>query len=337
MRPHRILTILGGVLLFASLDPVGPGHVVAQNLSKKEKDLRDADLEALRNDAAYKKTGIASPPRDANDLSMEVNALRTLYLFRGDPDQVEATQHPDGPRLWMIRSKSELCKQAIERAPAVVSDAYRKLLIDLRAALLLVDEARIEELDKKLAELQAKEDPDLDDQIQITEPARKITLVIVRSDFTAEQVAGYIQSYGKELPNPRSLLFATMRIEVGKVAETPKATPEEWKKIREFTMRECSWQLGGIGSAKTEDARAADVAKLLDDAYAFEDKDLKKSRVHQNLRNRARGLAISVGPTDLIKNVIEHDVAELLSNPRTSSAVTARQMYLAWKDAKDKK
>jgi hypothetical protein len=306
---------------------------VAQDGPKK----KNAYEEALRNDKAFKSTGILSPPQDANDLSMEVNSLRTMYLFRGtDPDLADGTQHPDGPRLTLIRTKAENCKQKSEREPAVVSDAYRKLLVDLRAALIAVDAARIEELDAKLQELQAKEEPDLDDQIEITDLSRKSTIALVKTEFTAEQAANYIASYGRELPNPRTLLIATMRIRLGKVADTPKSPPAEWKKIREFAIRECSWQLGGL-VARIEEARATEIGALLDDAYAFSDEDLKKFRNHQALRNRAKNIANQVGPTDLLKNVIEHDVAELLSNPRTPSAASARQLYLAWKSGMDKK
>ena len=332
-RHRRVYAKFGGLLLLGSLAGfgAGPDSVRAQPGAKNK-----AFENALREDPIFKSTGILVPPQDANDLSMEVNALRTLYLFRGnEADLVDGTQHPDGSRLNLIRAKAENCKQKLEREPAVVSDAYRELLVDLRAALIAVDAGRIEDLDAKLQDLQAKEEPDLNDQIEITDISRKATVALVKNEFTAEQVAAYIASYGRELPNPRTLLLAAMRIKLGKVADTPKPTPEEWKKIREFAIRECSWQLGGL-VPRIEEARAAEIGKLLDDAYALSDEDLKKFRNHQALRNRARNIANQVGPTDLIKNVVEHDVAELLSNPRTPAAASARQLHLAWKEAKGK-
>ncbi len=55
------------------------------------------------------------------------------------------------------------------------------------------------------------------------------------------------------------------------------------------------------------------------------------------LRKAARGIIDNLGPTELIKNVIEKDVAEWLSNPRLIPAVEARLKYLAAKEKKQRK
>ena len=55
----------------------------------------DAQSPAGKKETAQKETAqkapaqatISPPPKDINDLSMEVAALRTLYLFKANPDQ----------------------------------------------------------------------------------------------------------------------------------------------------------------------------------------------------------------------------------------------------------
>jgi hypothetical protein len=321
-RHYRPGTILGSALLFFGLLvslSSAPDAVWAQAKKKPGN------------------AGIAPPPEDANDLSMEVNALRTLYLLRGtDTDLATATQEPDNRLSYIKNPKNKLasCAQKDEkkREPADVSDAYRKVLVDLRAALIALEEEQIEKLDKQLQDLQTAEEPELDDQIEITAEARKKTVEFVKVHFTADQVISYLGSYGKDLPNPRTLLFKAMRLTApaaGKPGPAgPKPSPEEWKEIRAFTIREMTWMIGGL-DAKKGDQTGERVGELLDKAYAMSDAELKQKM--PALRLQARAIVDKVGPTALLKHVIEQDVAELLSNPRLIPAAEARLAYLAAK------
>ena len=103
-----------------------------------------------------------------------------------------------------------------------------------------------------------------------------------------------------------------------------KPTPEEWKEIREFTIREVSVQLSGLNATKGDNI-AARVGELLDKAYAMSEEDLHKNSL--KLRQDARKITDPVGPLALIKNIIERDVAEMLSNPRLVPAAKAALQY----------
>jgi hypothetical protein len=274
------------------------------------------------------KTGVPPAPEDVNYLSMEVNALRTLYLLRGsDPDASVGGQNPD-ERLKEFKTYSACAqKEEKKREEAKVSDAYRKTLVELRAALIADDVERIEEFDKKLQDLQKAEEPDLDDRVEITDEARKKAGLFVHNHCSADQVITYLASYGKDLPNPRTLLYNAMRVTTKKPGTFgKKATPEEWKEIRAFTIREVAWQVGGLNLKKGD--RVEDrVGALLDKAYAMSDAELKKNTPF--LRKQAVIIAGAVAPFDLLKTVIDQDVAEMLSNPRLIPAANARLAYLA--------
>lgn len=306
--------ILAAVLLSAG---TGPTPAWAQKGLKKKVD----------------ENGISPPPTDVNLLSMEVNALRTLYLLRGDdPDHAVGSQNPD-ERLTVIKFKKWVAcaqKEDKDRQPAEVSDAYRKLLIELRAAYISQQDEKIEKLDKQLQDLREEEEPDLSDGVEITDEARRQAGAFVRLHCSSDQVVGYLASYGKDLPNPRTLLCNAMRVRGGRKGGTfgAKPPPDDWKTIREFTIREVSWQIGGVNVNKGETA-AARIGELLDKAYAMSEEDLKANAT--NLAWEARAIADKVGPTDLIRHVIERDIAELLSNPRLVPAADARLKYLAFK------
>jgi len=311
-RHDRLGTFLGAAVLLLGLLvslSAAPGDVLAQAKNKADK------------------TGITPAPQDVNDLSMEVNALRTLYLLRGaDPDSAVGIQNPD-IRLQVFKNYADCAQKKEKRTQAKVSDAYRKVLVELRGALIAEDVEQIEELDKKLQDMRKDEDPDIDDRVEITDEARKRTADIVRRRCTADQVIIYLASYGKDLPNPRTLIVTAMRVkEKGPVAKKP--TPEEWKEIRAFTIRETTWMLGGLNIDKGDQVGMR-VGELLDKAYAMSEEELKKNAF--DLRTESRLITEKVGPTDLLKHVIEQDMAELLSNPRLIPAAEARLKYLATK------
>jgi hypothetical protein len=76
--------------------------------------------------------------------------------------------------------------------PADVSDAYRAVLVDPRAALIAFEEGRIEKLDKPLQDLQKAEEPELDDQIAITDelkPNKKMTVQHLATRFPPQEHA----------------------------------------------------------------------------------------------------------------------------------------------------
>ncbi len=136
------------------------------------------------------------------------------------------------------------------RAPATatkrkVSKNFRKVLADLRAAFIVNHDARIRELSDQLEELTKGEQPELDDAVEITEPARNNTHRLLLY-FDANRTVPYLAAYGKEFPDPFFLILSSL----GAVPKGKKPSADDWPGVREFVIKEVSWQVGGLSLKK---------------------------------------------------------------------------------------
>jgi hypothetical protein len=263
------------------------------------------------------KIPVTPPPADVNDLSMEVNALRTMYILRP-----RGLSQPTEPKV--TRWSKDCAQRPRKRTEAKVSKNYRQVLIELRAAFIVGQENRINELSDQLEELATDEQPQLDDAIEITDQARKSAHGLVNF-FDPPQLAAYIAAYGKDFPEPYQFLAKIIGCHQIIVREV-KPGAEEWKELRYFAIREVSWQIGGLNL--NQQAKIGEqVAKLLDRAYPLSADELKKQ--YGSLRGEiGRINSQSGGTMNIINNVIEQDLAELVSNPRCLPAIAAREQYL---------
>jgi len=256
------------------------------------------------------KIPVSPPPADVNDLSMEVNALRTMYLLRA-----RGLSEPTEPK---VRYRGKDCaQQPRKRKEANVTKNYRKVLTELRAAFIVNQENRINELSDQLEDLTRDEQPEVDDAIEITDQARKAAPLLVNA-FDPPQIAAYMAAYGKDFPEP----YQFMR----KIVMNVKPGAEQWKELREFTIREVSWQVAGL-DLNRQAKIGEHVANLLDRAYPLSAEELKKQA--GPLRGEIATINNQAGGTlNIIKHVIDQDFAELLSNPRCLPAIVAREQYL---------
>jgi hypothetical protein len=282
------------------------------------------------------KYDVGPPPDDVNDLSMEVAALRTMYLLKASPDQ--APELPDRNQFNAIAHLATAPKPTAEpprdRNEAKVSKNYRKVLTDLRAAFIVNHDARIRELSDQLEELTKDEKPELDDAVEITEPARNNTHRLLLY-YDANRTVPYLAAYGKEFPDPFFLILSSL----GAVPKGKKPSEDEWPGVREFVIKEVSWQVGGLNLKKQQQI-AAQVAEFLDGAYKLSEPELKKGGAPGGRLKGPIGKIVNVADcTDIIRNVLQQDLAELLSNPQVLPAWTARRDYLStighWSDNKN--
>jgi hypothetical protein len=271
---------------------------------------------------AANKIAIIPPPTDVNELSMEVAALRTLYLLKAGPDD-----NGEHNNYAAIKEYMQGCTQQPprKRKPADVSKNYEKLLIDLRAAFIAKDEDRIGELSDQLEELTQAELPDLDDAIEITPKSLEKGPHVMKGYFDANRISNYIAAYGKEFPNPWNLMTKTVRSD--RKGQWPPS--DVWKETRDFVIKEVGWVVGGV-NADAQKKIGEKVAKVLDRAYGMSDEQLKKefAKRGEGLRGEIGAITSLAGPTDVIKHVVERDFAELFSNPRLKSAIEAREDYM---------
>jgi hypothetical protein len=243
----------------------------------------------------------AAPPKaptpavaDANLLSMEVKALRILRGLEATPHQLNE----------IVRTAKTTVGSPGNREPAKASGAYVELLGQMRHALIANDEDKIEKLRTQFDELEAKNPPDLDDEVEITDGA-EIEAVRLLTIFSPQQVVAYAQSLEDDFPDPVQLILEGLD-------EGRSLKKEEWETARTKIADEVGWVVCGAQGEKATKLEEQ-VATYLDQKHAEQGKA-------GNREAEIRKLVGSPGPVVVLKNVMEHNLAELLSNPQVVRA-----------------
>jgi hypothetical protein len=254
-------------------------------------------------------TCLAGPP-DArakdkvslSNLSLEVEALQTMHRFQMTTRQLE----------MLSRLVSETAGKPKPREDGKGSAKLQRTLTDLRDALLRNEDDRIERLEEQLEGLLDAEDPDLDDEVELTAGARRRASEVLQS-LSTRQVASFLGTLS-EPPDPLERLLGALDV-VGKLKD------EQWKTLTEDIADDLAWQLGGVDANRGR-AVADSVRQFLGSARALNEKEFKKQR--PELEKATRQFVGQVPPTAILHNVAEHELAELLSNPRLGALLEAR-------------
>ena len=127
---------------------------------------------------------------DLNDLSLEVNALSTIHSLKLTDAQMQK-----------LRLAKETAQKPGKRTPASASKDYREKLLALRTALIEQNDERIEELNDELDELRDKENPTVDDGVDLTAAARKRAPEALKL-LRVQQVKDYLEVLGDDLGDP---------------------------------------------------------------------------------------------------------------------------------------
>jgi hypothetical protein len=231
---------------------------------------------------------------DANVLSMELKALRVLRELDATPHQLSE----------IARAAKTTAGGAGKREPAKVSEAYIEALQQIRRAILANDEDKVEKLRTQIDEIEGKESPDLDDEIEITDGA-EIEAVRLLNIFSPRQVVAYAQSLNDDFPDPVQLVLDGLE-------EGRKLKDEEWQTARNRVADEVGWLVCGLEGEKSSKL-SEQVSAYLDQKHAGEAKGGNREAEIRNLIGKP-------GPVVLLKNVMEHTLAELLSNPQVERA-----------------
>jgi hypothetical protein len=251
--------------------------------------------------AANPKSGKEVIP-DLNPLNLEVTALEMLSQFKMTRPQLERLA-----KLAPVTSG----KSSVPR-PRKVSDDYKKVLKDLREALLDNNEVRISDLSAALDELREKESPDFD-EVEITDAARRNTAEVLRS-LSARQVVGYLTDFADEFPDPREKLTDAFE-------QIRKLPVKEWEALRDEVAGQVGWLMAGLDT--TAENRVHDrVSELLNRVHRQKDEEYTSQRAE--LDRAVQSIVGDVGPTKVVDHFVERSLAELLSNPCLSKAIEAR-------------
>ena len=243
---------------------------------------------------------IPEAPADLNDLSMEVSALQGLHRLQLTSSQLQVLARVGG-----------LAVKGETRERGKASGRYRTTLVELRTALLRSDDQRISTLHDRLEEQEAADNPDLDDGFEISDKARAHAGDFLRL-LTARQVMHYL-SEREEAPDLLLLILTTS-------VKGRSMKGEEWKELRDEVAEEVADLLAGVHQAEHKRVTET-VTALLDAGQRSKEKDLEKLK--KETEAAVASLVGNRGPLDLARNVLERDLAELLSNPRFHASVQA--------------
>jgi hypothetical protein len=243
-------------------------------------------------------------PPSVNHLSMEVNALVMLHEFRFTYPQLE--------KLRALAK--ETTGDAGPRQAVKVSQQFQQALEDLRDALLdALDEERIEQAQDILDDLREAERPEIDDDVEITEEARKQAPLVVRT-LSARQLASFLAAHEDELDDPRERVIELL-------GQVRGIKDKDWKEVREAIADEVGWKTAGLDTEKA--TRIGErVVQLLIRARTLQEEDFKKQK--PEMEKEASDLIGQVSGLDVARHAAERVMAELLSNPRLPAALDAR-------------
>jgi hypothetical protein len=100
-----------------------------------------------------------------------------------------------------------------------------------------------------------------------------------------------------------------------------KMTGDEWDDSRDATAEAVGWLVAGLDDDAS--AKVLDKAKeLLERSHLLSDADFMTQR--EELDAAAKKLVGNLSAMEVLRRVVEHGLAELLSNPRLGAAVEAR-------------
>jgi hypothetical protein len=241
--------------------------------------------------------------RGASDLVLEVSALRTLYYLKTTPEQARA----------LLDVAKETAGKPQDRKPPKISKEYHQLLTDLREALAEDDEETVESLEEKLEESTITEAPELDDEVTLTESARRHAPEVLRK-YKANQLATIIGAFAEETVDPLDALLAGIeRVRgLGLV---------EWKETRDELGEQISILVAGVDQKRAEKVRE-DAIELLARARTLKEEEFTAQK--EKLEGEARRIVGKVGPMDVLRHKVEYALARMLSNPRAEAALKAR-------------
>jgi hypothetical protein len=266
---------------------------------------RLAALAALTLVAGVACTADAPPAgkADPNTLSLEVAALQLLNQLDLTTAQMQA----------LAKMAKDVTPKEVKRQPAKASEKLRKALLDLRDALVQGDQDKIDDLNDTLDDLKDSEKPELDDEVEIVDAARRLAPEALRL-LSVRQTASYLGLYGDDVPDPAASLRDALE-------KAPGADDKEWKDLRDDTAEEVGWLVAGLDMAQAQKV-SEKAGALLDRAHKLKPDEFKEQRTE--LEKAAREVLGDVGPLDILRHVLERDLAELLSNPQIPAALEAR-------------
>lgn len=239
--------------------------------------------------------------QEAQRLSLEIDALQTLGLFDPSPVQLKA----------LAKLAEKTAGQVKTPRSARISKPFFETLKALRAALVQGDEKQANELSDRLDTLREKEKIRFDDKVTLTEAARQRAPDALRL-LSPRQVMDYLSTqYEDDLPDPLERIAETLRSGL-------KDTASSWPKQRDQTAADVAGWIAGFDAARGRQVQEQVVA-LLERGHGWTKAELEMNQ--GVLEEAVKTILGETGPLDILRNVLQQDLAELLANPQLGKAI----------------
>jgi hypothetical protein len=230
-----------------------------------------------------------------------VTALQTLYLLDPSPAQLRALR---------MMAPETVGKPSLSSLPEVSAD-MRVALANLKKALLNAQSPeQINKLGLRLQELRSAPGGDVDDEIELTDEAIDRAGEAIRL-FTPRQTAAYLGAIADDMPDP----IAKLSEAIHQVRSLPADQVADY---RADVSQEIGESLCGFDSERAANA-TNQVTQLLIVVASYKSEEFKKHRA--DIDARAQKIIGPFTPADVLKNVMDHVGAELLSNPELPGAI----------------
>jgi hypothetical protein len=248
-----------------------------------------------------------------NDLSMEIAALQTLCDLELTPTQLTG----------FTKLARESAAKGERREPAKTSPEFAAALTNLHAAYVKGNETQIGDCREKLDALteKEKEEPELDNGVNITEGALSNAADALKL-LNVRQTGAFLATL--ELTDPAELLISSM--EQVREIKSSKDLDQEIATVAE----EVAWLLHGTDEAEGQKTKDK-VTAMLQRAGKAGGAGNRKA-----MENEARQVVGDVDNMEVISHILEHGMAEFLSNPRLEAAIRV-QSRIASRPAAPKK
>jgi hypothetical protein len=293
--------LLGPIIVVMVCALISTGR--AQDSKKEESKKEEPKKEEPKKEEAKRDILKGKEAQEVVNLKREVDALEVLYHLEPTEAQLKS----------LLKLGEHTAAKPKPPAEAVAGPEYRAALRDFRNALVENDEDKVNEANEKLAEVNQKDPPEIEEEFEITEAARKAAPNVLKL-LTPAQVISFLVSQESEVPDPVERIMITFH-------EGEELPEDAWKTHRQETAEEVAWLVHGFDN---DQARAAvkPILALLDKGHSLKGEVLKKEL--PNLEKAARNLVGGKSPTVVLEHYMQRELAELLSNPQTISAIKAR-------------
>ena len=235
---------------------------------------------------------------DPQQLSLEVTALQALSHLDLSAAQLQE----------LLRLAKGAASAPKSSGKTKVNAAFVKTLKALRTALLDDDGDRIDELKAMLIEIMDKDRVQIEDRVAISETARRQASQVIRL-LKPSQARAYLDILDDDDIDLADLLEATL--EKGKNADAAA-----WRTMRDQATADAAWLLAGSDDGRTRLATKL-VTAILDQHHGAK----PGKNAAPDLEKQVQQLIGTLDPFLMLRNAMEREMAELLSNPRLPLAI----------------